>query len=60
MLAQVTGLASAEHSPSVILFDAIQKRAEAIGGGFNDEQKAQLDQAYARLDLEYKDITKKL
>jgi hypothetical protein len=56
----VTGLASAEHSPSVVLFDAIQKRAEAIAGGFSDEQKAQLDQAYAKLDLEYKDITKKL
>ena len=39
-----------DHSPSIVLFDSLQKRAKAIAADFNEEQKATLDKAYKKLD----------
>lgn len=46
---QATGLAALEHSPSVILFEALQKRADDIRDDFSEEQIAALKEAYKKL-----------
>jgi len=55
-----TGLAELEHSPSVILFDAISERATEISGDFSPEQKQGLEKAYQKLDYGHEAISKEL
>ena len=57
---QATGLAELEHSPSVILFDAIQERAKDIAEDFSPEQKKGLEQAYQKLEYDHDTISKEL
>lgn len=46
---QASGLADLEHSPSVVLFDALQKRAKDIDADFSEEQKKELKTAFEKL-----------
>ena len=46
---QASGLADLEHSPSVVLFDALQKRAKDIDADFSEEQKTELKKAFEKL-----------
>ena len=57
---QATGLAEVEHSPSIILFDAIQDRAAEVSGDFTPEQKQGLEKAYQKLDYDHGTISKEL
>ena len=57
---KATGLAELENSPSVILFDAIQERAQEVAGDFSPEQKKGLEQAYQRLEYDHETISKEL
>lgn len=57
---QATGLAELEHSPSVILFDAISERAIEISGDFSPEQKQGLEKAYKKLEYDHDAISKEL
>lgn len=55
---QATGLATLEHSPSVVLFEALQKRADDIKDDFSEEQIQDLKKAYSKLG--YEDYGKKI
>ena len=55
---QATGLAALEHSPSVVLFEALQKRADDIKQDFSDDQIQALKEAFGKLG--YEDYGKKL
>lgn len=55
-----TGLAELEHSPSVILFDAIQDRAAQVSDDFSPEQKKDLEKAYQKLEYDHETISKAL
>ena len=55
---QATGLAALEHSPSVILFEALQKRADDIKKDFSEEQLQALKKAFGKLG--YEDYAKKI
>lgn len=57
---QATGLGELEHSPSVILFDAIQERAAKISDDFTPEQKKGLEKAYQKLEYDHETISKEL
>lgn len=59
-IVQATGLAELEHSPSVILFDAIQERAVKISDDFSPEQKKGLEKAYQKLEYDHDTISKEL
>lgn len=47
-----------DHSPSVILFEALQKRAADIKGDFSEDQQTALKRAFEKLG--YSDYAKKL
>ena len=49
MHVQAAGLAELEHSPSIILFEAVQKRADELKADFSKDQKASLEKAYEKL-----------
>ena len=49
---QATGLADLEHSPSVVLFEALQKRADDIKNDFDDNQIKALKEAFKKLGYE--------
>lgn len=55
---QATGLAALEHSPSVVLFEALQKRADDIKKDFSEDQIQSLKKAFGKLG--YEDYGKKL
>ena len=55
---QATGLADLEHSPSVVLFEALQKRADDIKQDFSEDQMQALKKAFGKLG--YEDYGKKL
>lgn len=55
-----TGLAELEHSPSVVLFDAIQERAAQVSDDFTPEQKKDLEKAYQKLEYDHETISKAL
>ena len=57
---QASGLAEMEHSPSVIFFEAVQKRAVALKSDFSSEQKAALEKAFHKLGYNHDDISKKV
>lgn len=47
--ALVHGYALLDHSPSVVLFDALAARAAEVADDFTAEQRAQLVSGYERL-----------
>lgn len=53
-----TGLAALEHSPSVILFEALQKRAGDLEGELDDKQIKAMKEAFKSLG--YKEYAEKL
>ena len=57
---QATGLSLADHSPSVILFDTIQKRAVELASQFSEDQKSSLEKAFKSFDYEHKEISSEL
>ena len=60
LVVQATGLSLADHSPSVILFDTIQKRAVELAPDFSSEQKSALEKAFKSFDYDHKDISSEL
>lgn len=58
MLEQATGLAAMDHSPSVVLFEALQKRANDIEKDFSQDQQTALKSAFEKLG--YGDYARKL
>jgi hypothetical protein len=58
ILLQATGLAALEHSPSVILFEALQKRAGDLEGKLDDKQIKAMKEAFKSLG--YKEYAEKL
>jgi len=57
----VTSLAEAESSPSVVFFDALQARVEALGKDVTDDMKKELQDAYAKLGYDrLKDAAKQI
>ena len=56
---QGTALASLDHSPSVVLFEAIQDRAAALDkGSFKKDQKAALEKAFQKFEYKHDKISK--
>ena len=47
-----------EHSPSIVLFEAIQKHAVEKKGDFSGSEKAALVKAFSKLG--YKELSEKL
>ena len=57
---QATGLAAMEHSPSVILFEAVSNRAVELKSDFSSEQKTDLEKAFQKLGYDHDQISKKV
>lgn len=53
-----TGLAALEHSPSVVLFEALQKQAGKLEGELDEEKRKAMKDAFKSLG--YKDYAEKL
>ena len=49
---QATGLAELDTSPSVVLFEALQKQANALDKELSDEQKGAIKAAFKKLGYE--------
>ncbi len=45
----VEGFAALDHSPSLVLFDALAARAELIAGDFSPEQRTMVKAGYEQL-----------
>ena len=57
-LLQGTALAGLDHSPSVVLFEAIQDKAAALGkGAFKKDQKTALEKAFQKFDYKHDKIS---
>lgn len=54
---QAIGLAETEHSPSVILFEAISNRAVELSGEIDSDQKKALEKAFQKLGYEHKKLS---
>ncbi|KAK9805665.1 hypothetical protein WJX72_010802 [[Myrmecia] bisecta] len=60
VVALATGLADIGSSPSVVLFDALQKRAIELKDKVSQDQKTALEQAYDKLGYGHEGISEKI
>lgn len=49
-----------EHSPSIVLFEAIQNRAVEVQSDFSKEEKSTLEKAFSKLGYSHDKISSEL
>lgn len=57
---QATSLMRLDHSPSIVLFDAIQSRIVEISDSVTPEEKHALEKAFSKLGYGHEAISKKV
>ena len=58
--AQATTLAHMDHSPSVVLFESIQRKVVEVKGDFKSGDKKALEGAFQKFGYKHDDLSKAL